>query len=139
MQSTIRKHSKKREALLAILRGTKRHPSAAWAFEELRRVYPDVSLGTVYRNLAEFREDGLVRSVGFVDGFERFDADTSPHDHFFCTECGAVLDIFPKIQPELDDVRCDTGLDIRRKETSYYGVCPDCVRRREGPVDDKKH
>ena len=138
MQKAVRKHSRKRDALLAILRETKRHPTAAWVHEALRRVYPDVSLGTVYRNLAEFKADGLVRSVGFVNGFERFDADTSPHDHFICTECGAVLDVFTDTRTELSALRHRTGLDIRRADTSYYGVCPDCARKNEGPGENKE-
>ena len=67
MERAIR-HSKKREAILAALRGTTRHPSAEWLYRQLKPQHPDLSLGTVYRNLAFFQERGLVQSVGVVQG-----------------------------------------------------------------------
>ena len=51
--------------------------------------HPDLSLGTVYRNLLLFQQQGVIQSVGVVNGQERFDADTTPHSHFVCTTCGA--------------------------------------------------
>ena len=85
---TARKHSKKREAILEALRSAKDHPSAEMLYSRLKSVYPDLSLGTVYRNLAFFINDGEITSVGTVAGQERYDADTSPHAHFICRRCG---------------------------------------------------
>ena len=61
--------------------------------EMLREEHPDISLATIYRNLALFKSQGLIQSVGTVNGSERFDADTRPHVHFICTACGAVIDL----------------------------------------------
>ena len=55
--------------------------------------YPDISLGTVYRNLALFKQQGLIQSVATVNGPERFDANIEPHVHFICTDCDAVIDL----------------------------------------------
>ena len=82
--ATVRKHSRKRDAILAKLCQTTAHPSAVWIFEELRKDIPDLSLGTVYRNLSVFKEEGLVVSVGTVNGQERYDANTAEHTHFIC-------------------------------------------------------
>ena len=62
------KHFKKREAILNCLRSTTCHPSAEWVHAQLKAEYPDISLGTVYRNLALFKEQGLIISVGTVNG-----------------------------------------------------------------------
>jgi len=126
MTDTKRKHSQKRDAVLRAIRSTDRHPSAEWVFAEVRREYPDISLATVYRNIAEFKRDGVIRSVGHFSGQERFDGDTSEHSHFICTECGAVIDVFDEVPLPLNKLSESTGLDIRRGETSFYGVCPDC-------------
>lgn len=126
MTDTKRKHSQKRDAVLRAIRSTDRHPSAEWVFAEVRREYPDISLATVYRNIAEFKRDGVIRSVGHFSGQERFDGDTSEHSHFICTECGAVIDVFDEVPLPLSEVSESTGLDIRRGEASFYGVCPDC-------------
>lgn len=87
------KHFRKREAILACLRQTKVHPSAEWVYAQLKPEFPDLSLGTVYRNLALFKEQGLIQSVGTVSGVERFDGDIRPHAHHICTCCGCVGDL----------------------------------------------
>ena len=92
MERTIR-HSKKREAILDAIRSTTCHPSAEWVYQTLKPTHPDLSLGTVYRNLMFFRERGEIQSVGVVKGQERFDALVKPHSHFVCDCCGAVSDL----------------------------------------------
>ena len=88
-----RKRSKKRDAILACIRSTRRHPSAEWIYDRLKPEIPDLSRGTVYRNLRLFLEEGVVASVGVVGGLERFDGDVSPHAHFICQCCGEVIDL----------------------------------------------
>ena len=128
MERAIR-HSKKREAILAALRGTTRHPSAEWLYRQLKPQHPDLSLGTVYRNLAFFQERGLVQSVGVVQGQERFDAIVAPHSHFVCVCCGTVLDL-PDIRPDSaleQSVSAQYGFAVQRCELTYYGLCPSCL------------
>ena len=74
--------SKKRDAMLALLRSTHCHPGADWVYHEMRTQYPGLSLGTVYRNLNHLCERGLIQRVGTVDGQERYDGVTAPHSHF---------------------------------------------------------
>ena len=87
------KHSRKRDAILSCVRSTEIHPSAEWVYENVRHQMPDISLATVYRNLALFKDQGLIVSLGTVKGVERFDGNIQPHVHFICTECGAILDL----------------------------------------------
>ena len=67
--------SRKREAIYQTVCDTKVHPTAEWVYEALKPVYPDLSLGTVYRNLKKFCESGKIRRVGVINGQEHFDAD----------------------------------------------------------------
>lgn len=128
MERAIR-YSKKREAILAAIRETDCHPSAEWVYQQLRPLHPDLSLGTVYRNLDFFRERGLVQSVGVIRGQERFDGITVPHSHFICNCCGSILDL-PGIRPEADlerTVSRQYGLAAERCELTFYGLCPNCA------------
>ena len=132
MERAIR-YSKKREAILAAIRGTDCHPSAEWVYHQLKPTHPDLSLGTVYRNLIFFQEHGDIQSVGVVQGQERFDGVVPPHSHFVCNRCGLVLDL-PGIQPDGDmdrTVSQQYGLAVQRHELTFYGLCPDCMR--QGP------
>ena len=60
-----RKHSKKRDAIYECVRSTKTHPSAEWVYSRLKPEIPDLSLGTVYRNLNLFQQEGRLISVGW--------------------------------------------------------------------------
>ena len=122
------KHFRKRDAILTCLRETKAHPSADWVYAQLKPEIPDLSLGTVYRNLALFKEQGLIISLGTIKGVERFDGDTSSHVHFICTGCGCVQDI-PGM-PQLPSLRAaaehDLGGQVQGCHITLTGTCRDC-------------
>lgn len=122
------RYSYKREAILDCLRSTKSHPSADWVFSRLKPAIPDLSLGTVYRNLSRFKEQGVIMSVGVVNGLERFDANTLPHIHFVCEQCSSVIDLDSLEMPHeiLDSAQAETGAQICTCEINFRGVCKDC-------------
>lgn len=119
--ATTRK-SKKREAILEVLTGTTSHPSAEWIYGQLKGEIPDLSLGTVYRNLALFREENQAVCVATVNGQDRFDGNTEPHAHFICRQCGAVLDVDapPITVPE------NLQAQVEGYQLNFYGVCCNC-------------
>lgn len=122
----IRKHSKKRDAILQCVRATKEHPSAEWVYARLKPEYPDLSLGTVYRNLAAFKQEGVIGSAGVVNGMERFDYNTLPHVHFICTHCNAVIDVEGMNLPDAlaKEVHCGS---VRECTLTFTGICNQCV------------
>ena len=127
MEKAVR-YSKKREAIFNAIRETKCHPSADWVYQTLKPTHPDLSLGTVYRNLEFFQQHGMVRSVGVVKGQERFDATTAPHTHFVCSCCGSVNDL-PRIglDPGIErSVSEQYGFTVDRHELTFYGTCQNC-------------
>ena len=88
----MKNYSRQREAILKVLRSTDKHPTATAVYEEVRKVIPNISLGTVYRNLAALSTDGTVLSLSVGDGHEHFDADVTPHAHLHCRQCGRIFD-----------------------------------------------
>ena len=120
-----RKRSRKRDAIYECVCATKSHPTAEWVYGQLKPTIPDLSLGTVYRNLAMFRQEGKIVSVGTVDGMERFDANTVPHAHFVCTHCNAVIDVDVPLPEELI-AAVDCG-SVHHCELTFFGVCKSCV------------
>lgn len=127
----VRKHSKKRDAILACLRGTDTHPSAEWVYARLKPQIPDLSLATVYRNLSLFKETGEIISLGTVNGLERFDGRTDPHVHFACTCCGSVVDL-PEI-PVPGELTAaaerQSGGKIDECRLTFYGLCAACAEK----------
>ena len=122
------KHFRKRDAILQCVRSTDAHPSADWVFEHVKEQMPDISLATVYRNLALFKDQGLITSLGTVNGVERFDGNTEPHVHFICTQCGNVQDL-PEISvpEELNSaVAQSSGGRVDNCQLSFTGICGEC-------------
>ena len=123
-----RKHSHKRDAILACVRSTDTHPTADWVFSQLKPVIPDLSLGTVYRNLAMFKQEGIIQSVGVVNGLERFDRTVTPHCHFVCTCCGRVLDVPSASLPEalIDAAEAELQGKVMTWNLQFTGLCKTC-------------
>lgn len=125
------RYSKKREAIFAAIRNTDCHPSAEWIYQSLKPSHPDLSMGTVYRNLTFFRETGAIQSIGVIQGQERFDAITTPHSHFVCNCCGAVMDL-PEVTVDSEmnrSVSEQYGFAVNRHELTFYGTCQLCMQK----------
>ena len=124
------KHFRTRDASLSCLRQTTVHPSAEWVYNQLKPELPDLSLGTVYRNLALFKQQGEIMSVCTVNGVERFDANTAPHVHFICETCNTVSDLheihFPASLAE--DVSNCYGNEMHGCQLTINGLCSDCLK-----------
>ena len=122
------KHFRKRDAILTCLQMTDAHPSADWVYAQLKPQFPDLSLGTVYRNLNLFKEQGLIVSLGTVKGVERFDGETTPHVHYICEGCGCVLDLKGITVPqELQSAVAEaTGGEVTGCQLTFTGQCMDC-------------
>ena len=125
-------YSRKREAILDALRGTTVHPTAEWVYQKLKPDYPDLSLGTVYRNLSQFKQDGVIISVGVVNGQERFDGNVAPHTHFVCSGCGAVLDIPGEYigKQSAAEIAEKYHLQVDSGEVLFHGLCSQCLEKR---------
>ena len=132
MEATT-KHFRKRDAILTCLRSTKVHPSAEWVYEQLKAEHSDISLATVYRNLARFKERGDIISLGTVNGIERFDGNTEPHVHFICTDCDRVLDLEGIAVPEelSATVSQAAGAKVAGCQLTFTGICNQCINKEE--------
>lgn len=124
-------YSRKREAILDALRATTIHPTAEWVYQTLKKDYPDLSLGTVYRNLSNFKNEGTINSVGIVNGQERFDGNITPHSHFVCACCGSVLDIpgefiSTNVSREISEKHL---VKVQSSHVLFHGICATCLQR----------
>ena len=86
------KYSRQREAIVQYLTGRTDHPSAESVYQALRQTHPNISLGTVYRNLGVLEENGQLMRIPMDNGSDRFDPNVVPHYHFLCRKCGCMSD-----------------------------------------------
>lgn len=125
------KHSRQRDSILKFLEGRKDHPTADTVYRHIRTEYPNISLGTVYRNLSLLSELGEITKLSYGTGPDHFDGNTAPHYHFICTECDSVSDIELKELPDLLTLAGSSGFsgEIEGCCLHFFGRCPECCRR----------
>lgn len=121
------KHSKQRDAILEELRSRKDHPTAEELYFSLKADYPNLSLGTVYRNLNLLSEESIILKIP-SDGADRFDATKENHYHFRCMECGKISDIdFPVIDNIENNAQKFSDGKILTHELMFVGLCKNCL------------
>ncbi len=132
MERKVRtRETRQRRLVLETLRATKSHPTAEWIFERVRERMPNISLGTVYRNLNVLRDEGLVRELRVNGRTAHLDADISPHAHFVCTGCGVIRDVEGVPPMDWRGLKDLVGCEVHHQRIDFYGECPSCLRRRE--------
>jgi len=121
------KHSKQRDMIKTFLMSRKDHPTADVVYMNVRQENPNISLGTVYRNLTLLADIGEIARLRVGDGVDHFDADTSPHYHFVCRECDSVSDLE---MDSIDEITQKAAANfnglIEGHFTYFYGICPHC-------------
>jgi Fur family peroxide stress response transcriptional regulator len=126
----IRRDTRQRKAILKVLRNTRSHPTAYQIYDEVRKEIPNISKGTVYRNLQVLQENGAITELRFTGTLSRYEVKQESHYHFRCEQCGRVSDIDMPIDRELDQqARNRTGLRISHHQLEFRGLCKECENR----------
>ena len=126
----VLKYSKQREAIRDFLAHSEEHPTADMVYMNLRESFPNISLGTVYRNLNLLVELGEAQKLAFGDGKDHFDADTSLHYHFVCRSCGAVTDLPMEPLADIDQrAQSCTADQIEDHTVFFFGRCANCFQK----------
>lgn len=119
--------TKQKRIIYEILCATNCHPTADWLYQEARKQLPDISLGTVYRNLQILREDGEIMELNYGKGQSHYDGNARPHYHFVCQRCGHILD-FEQNFDCVDNSKFDQAPGrVESYRMECYGVCNDCL------------
>lgn len=121
------RYSKQREAIKNYLLSSKSHPTAETVYENIRKIFPNISLGTVYRNLNFLVEHGEALRLECGDGLIHFDGYTLSHNHFFCRNCKILLDINMDSIEHIDKI-ANAGFNgaIEGHTVLFHGLCPKC-------------
>lgn len=123
------KYSKQREVIKTNLANRYDHPTAETVYLDVKNEFPNISLGTVYRNLSLLTELGEIQKISTCMGPDRFDGNPAQHYHFLCRKCGCVMDIDLENQDYLDNAASEVFPgSIEGHSVQFYGVCPECMK-----------
>lgn len=119
--------TRQRKIILTVLKNTQIHPTADWIYEKVKKKIPNISLGTVYRNLRILKETGKIRELNYGSSYSRFDGNCSNHYHFVCRDCGAVSDVDFAMDQDLNrQVEKCINAKVEYHRTEFYGKCSSC-------------
>lgn len=125
------RYSRQRELILSNLKNRHDHPTAEMIYQDLKADYPNLSLGTVYRNLNQLCQTKQINRLDLGDPMIRFDGKIEPHMHFICEKCGRIYDI------EADDTFIKKQLQkthnhqIKMINIHMTGTCYHCLLQKE--------
>ncbi len=121
------RYSHQRELIENILANRCDHPTAEEIYIGAREIEPNISLGTVYRNLKVLADRQKVLTLETVDKKIHYDGDTRPHSHFLCNECGRIYDLMVRESVPLE--LTENGFTVTEVKSVYYGKCPECKNK----------
>ena len=128
--ATLRDHglqvTYQRLAIYQALYFTKEHPSAEVIYQQVKKRFPMISLGTVYKTLEKFYEVGLIQKVSPITEVARYDAIIGSHHHMVCLECQSIQDADSIVGEPKISVPEQNGFHVLRQQVVLHGYCPAC-------------
>lgn len=121
------RYSKQRDLILRVLTECQDHPTADTIYERVKEICPSVSLGTVYRNLKQFVQEGKAITLETTDMSLHYDGRVATHTHFVCEDCGKIIDVFEGFA--LPKTLADAGVSVRETKVIFYGKCNRCLQK----------
>ena len=120
-------YSRQREVVLDTLKQNVIHPTAEKLYSIIQIEYPEVSKATLYRNLSQLAEAGIIKKIDGLENSAHFDYNTCLHYHFICEKCGKVFDISEGVAHDVvQKAEQETGFKINSHEIVFHGLCRDC-------------
>ncbi len=136
--ATLRDHglqvTYQRLAIYQALYFTKEHPSAEIIYQQVKKRFPMISLGTVYKTLEKFYEVGLIQKVSPVTEVARYDAMMAPHHHLVCLECQSIQDADVLVGVPTITLPEKHGFHVVRQQVVLQGYCPGCKPNSSDPA-----
>ena len=131
-------YSKQRNLVLATLLEHHCHPTAEQIYTIVKEKDPNISLATVYRNLNQLAEKGIIKKIDHLDNQAHFDHTLDEHHHFICSECSCVIDIDCNIVSNLNQQLLDKeNLLVEYTDISFHGLCPRCRNKQQKTIRSK--
>lgn len=125
------RYSKQKEEILKIVIDSYNHPDAKEIYNLVKKRIPNISLGTVYRNLNALTAEGKIIRLSMQDGNDRFDKTLRNHNHVMCLKCSKVCDTQLLLNnEEIQKVEEETGFKITDCNFNINGICKDCMEGR---------
>ncbi len=121
------RNSKQRDLVLETLKHNAVHPTADFIYDVVKKQMPAISLATVYRNLKQLSDEGVIKKIEGIDGSMHFDHNIHMHHHFVCKICNQIYDVEGEIIKDVNkDKLMEQGFELLEYEVNLKGICHSC-------------
>lgn len=122
------RNTRQLEVIWEAIKDDTSHPTADQVYARVRERFPNVSLGTVYRNLQKLVADEKLQ-VLMLGRSQHFDPLVTRHQHFICEKCGRVFDVLVDTRDEIKAAKLPhAGFKVTSHQVAFYGACKHCSR-----------
>jgi Fe2+ or Zn2+ uptake regulation protein len=121
-----------KQIILDTLKSFNTHPSVDEIYSVIQKSHPSISKATIYRNMSQLAEKGVILQIAVANDVSRYDGCTDFHHHFICEGCGGVFDVYQDQNTEVNHenlygfIRDKYGYEVNRSMTSFFGNCAEC-------------
>ena len=123
-------YSRQREIILDTLKANVVHPTAEYLYAILKSKEPNISLATLYRNLNQLADIGVIKKIDGLDTSSHFFLYTHEHYHFICEKCKRVFDVSSDVAPNIvQKTEEETGFIVKKHDIVFNGICRDCLEK----------
>lgn len=131
MKETKIRYSKQRELILLNLQNRCDHPTAEMIYQDLKQDHPNLSLGTVYRNLNQLCQNNQILRLDMGGPMVRYDGNINPHIHFVCEQCGKIYDIKTIDAAVIKQLQDHQPHKITNIDIKMTGICQECLHQQK--------
>ncbi len=123
-------YSRQRDIILQTLKANVVHPTAEYLYAVLKEKEPNISLATLYRNLNQLSDNGIIKKIDGLEVPSHYDHNTHEHYHFMCDECKRVFDVSCDVAPDIvQKAEDETGFIVKKHDIIFNGICRDCLEK----------
>jgi len=133
VSNTKLRYSKQRETIYQVLKNDCSHPTVDTIYMNVKKLIPDISLGTVYRNLNLLAEQHRILRLDVDDDAVHFDGRSDPHFHFICEQCGSIYDLSlneATVSLLIDEIQQHSHHKINSADILFHGTCDQCLKKK---------
>ncbi|MCH5313393.1 MAG: transcriptional repressor [Helicobacter sp.] len=102
------------------------HMSVEEIYEQIKSIYPSISLATIYKNVSALCEANILREIKAPKDKQRYELSSDKHLHAYCEICGELKDIKLETSHLKSDCKEKTGYEIFDISAVLIGLCPTC-------------
>lgn len=95
--------------------------------EITKEKFPTLSLSTIYRNINELVNKGIVSEVKLANKKEHFELVKDKHTHLICIKCGIIEDFKVETDAFIKNVENLSGTKILNNTMSFEIICKNCL------------